>query len=75
MGELLLTAAAGMFLLPMIVMTAARLITGDVPGSLLYYGCWSMVFSLLVAAGGILLLMREEQTARRHRKTGKCPAP
>ena len=63
----LLTLAGAMFMVPVIVLISAKLITGDVPGLMLKAGLWSMAFSLMIAANGVLTCWAEGQ---RHRCAG-----
>ena len=56
MSGLILTAAGAMFLIPMLIMVAFALVT-NVPGPLLFFGGWSMAFSLIVGAIGIFIGM------------------
>ena len=56
MSGQILTIAGAMFLIPLLIMVAFALVT-DVPGPLLFFGGWSMAFSLIVGAIGIFIGM------------------
>ena len=56
MSGLILTAAGAMFMIPVLTMVAFALVT-DVPGPLLFFGGWTMAFSMIVGAIGIFIGM------------------
>ena len=56
MSGLILTAAGAMFMIPVLTMVAFALVA-DVPGPLLFFGGWTMAFSLIVGAIGVFIGM------------------
>ena len=58
MSGQILTAAGAMFMIPLILMLGIG-VAGDIPGRVLFYGGWSMVFSMIVAAIGVFVGMNE----------------
>ena len=47
-----------MFMIPLILMLGIG-VAGDIPGRVLFYGGWSMAFSMIVAAIGVFVGMNE----------------
>ena len=60
----LLTLAGTMFMVPVVILIPAKLITGDIPGMMLKAGLWSMAFRLTVAATGAFIGWAEGQKRR-----------
>ena len=58
MSGQILTVAGAMFMIPLILMLGIG-VAGDIPGRVLFYGGWSMVFSMIVAAIGVFVGMNE----------------
>ena len=58
MSGQILTVAGAMFMIPLVLMLGIG-VAGDIPGRVLFYGGWSMVFSMIVAAIGVFVGMNE----------------
>ena len=58
MSGQILTVAGAMFMIPLILMLGIG-VAGDIPGRVLFYGGWSMTFSMIVAAIGVFVGMNE----------------
>ena len=55
MGSALITIAAAMFLIPMVVMLAIAIVGADIPSLILSVGGWSMALGLITAGIGALM--------------------
>ena len=58
MSGQILTVAGAMFMIPLILMIGLEVV-GDIPGWILFFGGWSMAFSMIVAAIGVFVGMNE----------------
>jgi hypothetical protein len=71
----LLKVAGTMFMVPMVILTPTKLITGDVPGMMLKAGLWSMAFSVMIAAIGEFIGWAEGQKHRCFQKGDEVLTP
>ena len=60
----LLTLAGAMFMVPVVVLTATKLILGDIPGMMFKVGLWSMAFSAAPASLSVFIAWAEGQIHR-----------
>ena len=58
MSGQILTVAGAMFMIPLVLMLEIG-VPGDIPGRVLFFGGWSMAFSMIVAAIGVFVGMNE----------------